>query len=62
MAEATHNRITIYLDGAGSRWIARAYDDDTEEYIWSSEGATSPKQALAEVAEGIARRGERVAA
>lgn len=54
-------RITVYLDGAGSRWIARAYDDDTEEHVWSSEGASSPTMALREVAEGIERRHERVA-
>lgn len=48
-------KITVYLDGRGSSWIARAYNDDTEKHVWSSEGASSPTQALREVAEAIER-------
>lgn len=59
----SRHRITIYLDGHGTHWWARAYDDDTDEHVWSSEDASSATQALREVGEGIEQRvAERAAA
>lgn len=51
---ASRVKVTIYLDGRpGGTWVARAYDDENDRHIWSSEGATSPRQALEEVIPAI---------
>ena len=59
-AETTANRdkhrYSVYLNGRPGNWVARCYDDNTDEHVWSSEAASSVGLALREIAEGIERR------
>jgi len=51
-------RVTIYLDDGltPGTYVARAYDDDTEEVVCSTPEMPSVAEALRKVAEGIERR------
>ena len=42
-------KVTISLSGEGIDWTARAYHDETDQHIWSSENAPSISQALTEI-------------
>lgn len=48
------HRFSIYVNGTiGQTWTARAYDDETEQHVWSSEAASTLTQALGEIVAGI---------
>lgn len=48
-------KLVIYASGdpLSNAWTVRAYDDMTDEHLWSSESASSLEQGLREVAVGI---------
>lgn len=45
--------IVIHAGQRDGKWTVRAYDEETNEHLWSSEEASSLQQAMREVAEGI---------
>lgn len=49
-------QFVIYVGGESGNRIARCYDDQTSEHVFSSENAVSVRQALEDVTRALDRR------